>query len=70
MEGTNKLYKDNETNKFTWLGEGPVGEMLFTFDGQKFYNLFSDYPWKLSDEEKAIFDKEYPFWADFFKDRQ
>lgn len=48
------------------------GEMVFTFDpdGQKTYNLFHDYPWELTPEEKKIFDEENPFWADFFADRE
>ena len=33
-------------------------------------NMFRDYPWALSREEKEIFDRENPFWAEFFKDRQ
>ena len=33
------------------------------------FNMFADYPHKLNAEQKAIFDKENPFWADFFRDR-
>ena len=47
-----------------------IGDNLFTFDKKKVFNLFSDYPYKLTKEEKEIFDKENPYWADFFKDRQ
>lgn len=46
------------------------GEHLFTFDGVKVYNLFRDYPWALTKEEKEIFDRENPYWADFFRDRE
>lgn len=38
------------------------GLMLFSFDKQKIYNFFKDYPDKLSFEEKEIFDKENPYW--------
>lgn len=64
------LYKENETDIIAWVDNTKViGERLFTFDGIKIYNLFADYPHNLSKEEKAIFDKENPYWCDFFKDR-
>lgn len=64
------LYKENETDVISWVDNVEViGERLFTFDGVKIYNLFADYPHNLSKEEKAIFDKENPYWCDFFKDR-
>ena len=44
--------------------------MLFTFDGEKVFNLFRDYPHALSEKEKQIFDSENPYWAEFFKDRK
>ena len=34
---------------------------------KKVLNMFLDYPHELTDEQKAIFDKENPYWADFFK---
>ncbi len=57
--------------KVIWV-ENPekIGEMLFTFDGEKIFNLFQDYPYKLTQEQKEWFDIENPFWADFFKDRK
>ena len=39
----------------------------FDFDKVKIYNLFADYPHNLTPEEKEIFDKENPYWCDFFK---
>lgn len=47
-----------------------IGEYLFSFDKKKIYNMFSDYPWKLTKKEKEIFDRENPYWANFFKDRK
>lgn len=43
--------------------------MLFTFDGKEVFNLFQDYPHKLTQEQRELFDSLNPFWADFFKDR-
>lgn len=65
-----ELYKENKGDIISWVENIEViGERLFTFDGKKLYNLFADYPHNLSEEEKAIFDRENPYWADFFKDR-
>lgn len=57
--------------KFQWV-ENPdqIGEMNFTFDGKRIYNLFQDYPYELTEEQKKIFDEANPFWAEFFKDRK
>ncbi len=60
----------NEKLKFEWVDNPDrIGERLFTFDGKKIYNLFRDYPHALSPIEKELFDRENPYWVDFFKDR-
>ena len=62
---------DNKELKFSWLPKSDkVGERLFTFDGKQIFNLFRDYPYALSAEQKKLFDEANPFWADFFKDRK
>ena len=65
-----EFYKKNANDTIWWI-EDPnnIGENLISFDKKKIYNLFRDYPYELSDEEKELFDKENPYWADFFKDR-
>ncbi len=56
--------------EFRWIdNKKQKGEMLFTFDGKEIFNLFQDYPYKLTQEQKEMFDSLNPFWADFFKDR-
>lgn len=67
----NNWYKENPTDKIWWIDNcrQAVGEFLFSFDKKKIFNLFRDYPFKLTFEEKEIFDKENPYWADFFSDR-
>lgn len=65
------FYKKNEDDKVWWVDNvDEVGVHLFSFDKQTVFNLFADYPHKLTKEQKEIFDKENPFWQDFFKDRQ
>lgn len=66
------FYHQYDGDVIWWVDNGDTvkGERLFTFDKQKIFNLFSDYPWKLTKNERALFDKENPYWADFFKDRK
>ena len=71
MAQSNKLYKNNPTDKIWWVDTSDRdGVWEFSFDKKEVFNMFADYPHKLTPEQKAIFDKENPFWADFFKDRQ
>ena len=62
------FYKNNVSDTIFWVDN--VGEHLFSFDKKKIYNLFADYPHNLSEEERRVFDKENPYWRDFFKDRK
>ena len=66
-----KFYKNNRTDKIWWLdnADETVGEFVFTFNKKQLFNMFRDYPHNLTPEQKEIFDKENPYWADFFKDR-
>jgi len=70
MPSEDLFYKENETDTIWWVDTpGRIGEFLFSFDKKTVFNLFRDYPEKLTPEQKRIFDKENPYWADFFKDR-
>ena len=46
-----------------------MGELLVSFDRRRIFNLWCDYLWKFTPEQKALFDKENPYWANFFQDR-
>ena len=72
MEQSNKFYKNNKNDVIWWLDNADEvkGEWVFSFDKKRLHNMFADYPHNLTPEEKEIFDKENPYWADFFKDRQ
>lgn len=62
------FYKNEPDDKIWWLEDtDKIGEFLFSFDKKKVFNLFRDYPQALTPEQKELFDKENPFWADFFK---
>ncbi|GAA0806739.1 hypothetical protein GCM10008910_45570 [Faecalicatena orotica] len=65
-----EFYKNNPTDKIWWLETEAIGEWLFSFDKKTVFNMFRDYPHKLTPEQKEIFDEENPYWADFFKERQ
>ena len=71
MAQSNKLFKNDPADVSWWVdnGEESKGEFVFTFDKKTFFNMFADYPHKLTPEQKAIFDRENPYWADFFSDR-
>lgn len=66
-----EFYKNNESDTIYWVDNvDSVGEHLFTFDKKRIFNLFADYPYNLTPKQKAIFDRENPEWANFFKDRK
>ena len=71
MKNNDKWYKNEPTDQIWWLDNSDerVGEFIFSFDREKVFNLFADYPGKLTPEQKKIFDKENPYWANFFSDR-
>lgn len=62
------FYTKRDTDQTMWVDDGKgIGDFRFSVDGGKtIYYLFGDYPWKLSDEEREIFDRENPFWVRFF----
>ena len=63
--------KNKLSDKIWWVKDPPeIGEHLFTFDKKHVFNLFRDYPHRLTAAQVSVFDRENPFWADFFKDRK
>lgn len=69
MQSNDGFYKRNPGDKIWWKN-GTIGEWLFSFDKDKVYNMFRDYPYKMTPEEVEAFDKENPYWAEFFSDRK
>lgn len=68
MSDKNLFYKNESTDK-VWWKEMPdtIGVFIFSFDREKEFNLFQDYPQKLTAEQKRMFDAENPFWKEFFE---
>ena len=61
-------YKKNPNDKILWKDSpNKIGEWVFSFDQKIEFNMFRDYPHKLSLTQKRIFDEENPYWACFFK---
>ena len=71
MAQKQRFYKNKSSDVIWWLdNRDVVGEFVFSFDKKTLFNMFADYPYKRTPEQKEIFDKENSYWADFFKDRQ
>lgn len=72
MAKNKEWYKNNPDDQIWWLDNSDevCGEFVFSFDKKTEFNLFADYPQKLSKEQKEIFDQENPYWFGFFLDRQ
>ena len=64
------FYKEDSNNLIWWV-EDPedIGTWAFSFDQQEIFYMFQDYPDKLTPQQKEIFDRENPYWAEFFKNR-
>ena len=61
-------FKKGKNDKIWWLDPGDeYGVFVFSFDKKTQYDLFEDYPNKLSEKQLEVFNKENPFWASFFK---
>jgi len=64
------FYKKKSRDKVYWVEHlEERGRLEISFDKKTIFNLWQDYPHKFTPEQKEQFDKENPYWADFFKDR-
>ena len=70
MVQSSKFVKNNPDDKIWWADDPETkGEWLFTFDKKQMFNMFADYPYNLTPEQREIFDEENPYWKEFFADR-
>ncbi|MBO4698213.1 hypothetical protein J5690_01200 [bacterium] len=65
------FHKRHANDKIWWVTPRipQDGPLYVSFDKKTILNLWSDYPWKFTKEQKELFDKENPYWADFFSYR-
>ena len=61
--------KEIKGGKIWSVDTDEIGPLYITFDKKTIYNLFSDYPYNMTQEQVAIVKKEMPYWAKFFRDR-
>ena len=65
-----EFYKNKPEDSIYWVDDpDTMGEYLFSFDKKQVFNLFTDYPHKLTAEQREVFEKENPEWRDFFAGR-
>lgn len=68
--GKYRFYKNNPKDTIYWVDDPEtIGVHQFSFDKKKVFNLFTDYPHKLTAEQREVFEKENPEWRDFFAGR-
>lgn len=66
---------DRPTRPRVWLAthyindDMVIGEVNVTFDREKVYNLFQDFPSAFTQEQLNILREEMPHWFEFFKAR-
>lgn len=69
-QGKYKFYKENPHDKIYWVSVyDREGEFLVSFDRKTVFNIFRITHGSLRQSKKALFDKENPYWASFFRDR-
>ena len=67
-----EFFKKKDTDQIWWLKEKNTNNdiLFFSFDKEKTYDLFNDYPGKMTEEEVKIFDNENEYWSKYFEDRK
>ncbi|OWV01424.1 MULTISPECIES: hypothetical protein [unclassified Fibrobacter] len=66
-----EFYKEKEDDKIWWVDYIDfLGNYAVSFDKKKILFLFGDYPKNFTKEEKDLFDKENPYWANFFRNKK
>lgn len=62
------FYRRNPDDRVWWVRlKGQKDPLLFSFDRKKIFDFWTDYPDRLTKEQKTLFDRENPFWAKFYE---
>lgn len=59
------FFKHEPEDKIWWVRDDNL-QLRFSFDKKKIFNLYRDYPQKLTKEQKELFDKENPLLQELF----
>lgn len=71
MSNKDYWYKENPDDQIWWKDTpGVEGLWIFSFDRETEFNMYQDYPYKLTEEQIRIFDEENPYWAKYFSPRK
>lgn len=62
-------YHKHEDDICWWKDSRKMYGPIVSFDQVHDLYLFRDYPHEFTPEQKEIFDRENPFWKDFFSGR-
>lgn len=66
-----EFYKEKETDVIYWARDDKMlGQIFFSFDKKKLYNVHRDYPKNMTIKEVEIFDKEFPDIAEYYSYRK
>ena len=60
MPEKKRFFKQNKGDTIWWVDNEEMGTWEFSFDKKTTFYMFQDYPWKLTAEQTAIFDRENP----------
>ena len=61
MVASADFFKTEDTDRIWWLDmPNETGPLVFSFDKKKLFNFWTDYPDKLTAEQRAVFDAENP----------
>ena len=65
--GSDREFYKKKKSDIIWWEKEDSGQHKFTFDKETVFDLMTDYPHKLTPQQKEIFDQENPYWKTYFQ---